>query len=330
MADVGALAGVTDRTVSNVLSGKVPVRPGTRDAVLQAVQTLGYQMNPSARSLRTGRTGFLTLALPDLTIDYFAELANAVLNEADRLGWSVTVQQTSTLRERELSLVSGAGRNFSDGLILLPHALDSRDRNLLVTDLPMVLLGERIFDGPVDHVTMSNVKAAQAATDHLLSMGRRRIAAVGPNPADTTTTAATLRLDGYRQALRDAGIDVDPGLIAPAVAWNEAHGVKAVDALVDHGVDFDAIFCFNDSLAFGVLHALRQRGIQVPHQVAVVGFDNVTATAYTSPPLTTIDSGVGVIAQTAVQRLIGRILGTLDGAPEVFVANFSLVRREST
>lgn len=330
MADVGAVAGVTDRTVSNVLSGKVPVSPRTRQAVLQAVEDLGYQMNVSARSLRTGQTGFLTVALPDLTIDYFAELADEILAESDRLGWSVILQRTDGDRQREVELLAGSKVQFSDGLLLHPHALVQADQNLLVTDLPVVLIGEQLHDVPVDHVTMANTAAARAATAHLISLGRRRILALGPDPDDPSHTSAVLRFEGYRQALGAAGIAEDPELIGPSATWNEAHGARVVEAVLDRGVSFDSVFCFNDSLAFGALHVLSRRGISVPGEVAVIGFDNVTAASYANPPLTSVDPEVGTLARTAVQRLVGRICGTYDDPPSEFATNFSIVRRSST
>ena len=123
MADVGERAGVTGRTVSNVLSGHPSVRPETRDRVLRAVDELGYRLNTSARSLRTGRTGSITLAIPELGIDYFTDLAGRIMIEAERHGWSVVIQQTGARRDNELAILSGASRQHSDGLIFQPHAL---------------------------------------------------------------------------------------------------------------------------------------------------------------------------------------------------------------
>src|SRR4051794_38674200 len=120
MADVGARAGVTGRTVSNVLSGHPSVRAETRERVLRAVDELGYRLNTSARSLRTGRTGSITLATRELGIDYSAARAARIMVEAERHDWSVVIQQTGARRENELAILSGASRQHSDGLIFQP------------------------------------------------------------------------------------------------------------------------------------------------------------------------------------------------------------------
>lgn len=329
MHDVGAAAGVTARTVSNVLSGKINVRPETRDSVLKAVQDLGYQMNVSARGLRTGLTGMITLAIPDLGIDYFGELAQAVMVEAERHGWTVIIQQTGARRDTELNILSGASRQLSDGLLFQPHALGPGDERVLLGDRPLVLLGDRIFDGPVDHVTMANTEAAAAATQYLIDKRRTRIAAIGANPAGGSVSAAALRFDGYARALQDNGIELDPRLVGIATEWHQADGAMAMSQLLDSRTDIDAVFCFNDTLAFGALHELATRGVQVPKEIAVVGFDNVKAAAYSFPGLTTIDPGARQVAKTAVDLLARRIIEGPTEHPREVVASYSLIARRS-
>lgn len=329
MNDVGASAGVSARTVSNVLSGKIYVRPETRDAVLRAVKDLGYQLNVSARGLKTGRTGIITLAIPDLGIDYFSELAQAVMFAAESHGWTVVIQQTGARRETELDILSGATRLLSDGLLFQPHALGPGDEYSLVGARPLVLLGDRIFDGPVDHVTMANSEAASAAVQYLIDRRHARIAAIGANPAGGPVSAAALRLDGYTSALAANGIPFDPRLVAVADEWHLENGAMAMTGLLDSSVDLDAVFCFNDTLAFGAMHVLNSRGIRIPEDVAVMGFDNVKGAAYTYPGLTTIDPGSQRIAKTAVDLLAQRVSGELARPPRETVVDYSLVVRKS-
>jgi len=329
MADVGEAAGVTARTVSNVLSGNANVRPQTRDAVIRAVRDLGYQLNVSARGLRTGQTGFITLAIPDLGIEYFGELATSIMNEAERHGWTVIIQQTGARRESELAILSGASRQLSDGLIFQPHALGPGDEKVLIGDGPLVLLGDRIFDGPVDHVTMANTAAAAAATQYLIDRQRRNIAVIGSNPAGGAVSAAALRLDGYVGALAANGIPFDERRVAVAAEWHQSDGAAATTQLLNSPVPIDAIFCFNDTLAFGALHVLASRGIRVPEDIAVVGFDNVSGSAYSVPALTTIDPGSRQIAKTAVDLLARRIAAGPTDYPSEIVADHSLIARRS-
>src|SRR6478752_17016 len=160
MHDVARVAGVSIKTVSNVINDYPHVRPGTRDRVNEAIHQLDYRPNLSARGLRSGRTGVIGLAVPSLRENYFAELADAVIRAAEKRGLGVMVEQTSGQRDAELRAVSTSRPRFLVGR-------------------PLVLLGERIFGGPTDHVTMHNMSSAQAAVEHLLEIGRRRIALIG-------------------------------------------------------------------------------------------------------------------------------------------------------
>ena len=161
MRDVAQRAGVSAKTVSNVLSGYPYIKEATRAKVLSAIDELGYQMNISARNLRAGRTGIIALAVPELSLPYFAQLSDAVIETAATKGWTVVVEQTGGVRERELDVLSGARRHLVDGLIFSPLALGPDDAGHLRVDFPLVLLGERILHGPADHVSMSNVQAAR-------------------------------------------------------------------------------------------------------------------------------------------------------------------------
>lgn len=330
MSDVARLAGVSVKTVSNVINGYPYVRDTTRSKVMTAIDKLGYEVNVSARSLRTGRTDLIGLAVPELKLPYFAELADSVIVEAEKVGLTVLIQQTNGSRERELEVLHGARRNLTDGLIFSPLALGQEDKHLLETDFPLVVLGERIFGGPADHVTMSNVEAARAATEHLLAQGRRRIALVGAHEGERVGSAA-LRATGYREALEAAGIAVDPRLIGEAGPWHRETGADATRALLDSGVEFDAVFALNDALAMGVLHTLRAHGLTVPDDVAVMGFDDVEDARFTSPALSSVAPGREEIAATAVRLLKQRIEEKTRPAEFEFVrVGFELQLREST
>ncbi|GAA1558813.1 LacI family DNA-binding transcriptional regulator [Dactylosporangium maewongense] len=328
MADVGARAGVTARTVSNVLSGHTSVRPETRDRVLRAVDELGYRLNTSARSLRTGRTGTITLAIPDLTIDYFTDLAGRIMTEAERHDWTVVIQQTGARRDIEIAILSGARRQHSDGLIFQPHALGPGDERYLTGNDRLVILGERIFRGPVDHVTMANTEAARLATQYLIDRGHRRIAAIGANPRVATTSAASLRLDAFRDTLAKNGLSLPAEHVVTAEEWHLRDGAAGMARLLGLPQPPDAVFCFNDTMAFGALHTLAARGVRVPDDVAVIGFDNVAMAEFTTPPLTTIEPGTAQVAKQAVDMLAARVAGRGTPPTEV-LTDYSLVVRRS-
>lgn len=329
MQDVARKAGVSAKTVSNVVNGYPYIRPETRQRVLAAIEELGYQMNASARSLRTGRTGIIGLALPELRVPYFAELAGAVIVAAEARGLTVIIEQHGGRRELELEVLSGARRHLTDGLIYSPLALGPGDEDLLDVPYPLVLLGERIFHPGIDHVTMRNTDAARAATEHLLAIGRRRILALGPNPTQEVGSAP-LRLAGYRAALEAADLPVSPELEVPTIrTWDHAAGARTMARLIDEGIEFDAVFAFNDSLALGAMHELQVRGYRVPDDVAVIGFDAIDEGGYSNPTLTTIDPGRGQIPLEAV-RLIDERLRGVAGDPTRIAPSFRLVLGGST
>lgn len=327
MADVAAAAGVSVKTVSNVLADHPQVRAATRDRVLAAVGALGYRVNPFASRLRSGRTGVIAFALPHLYQPYFGDMAERVIAEGERRGLTVVIEPTDALAERERAVLSGARRQQVDGAILSPAALGVAELQGLRVEGPVVLLGPRLADPPADQVVMDDQGAARSAVEHLLASGRRRVAAIGT--ADDGGSADR-REAGYRDALAAYGVPVDEALLLRAPDWDRrSSGAAAVVRLLDSGAPFDAVFCFNDAMAFGVLRVLASRGLRVPDDVAVVGFDNTEQCRFSTPPLTSVEPGQEQIARTAVDLLVRRIEGRSDG-PEVVVADHHLVVRESS
>lgn len=330
--DVARSAGVSPRTVSNVVSGFAHVSPETRRRVQAAIDSLGYQVNPVASSLRSGRTGILGLVVPALDQPYFAELARAIVSEATAVGYTVVVDQTDgdPVRERQL-FHAGQRRALFDGLILSPLALDSHD--LLEADprhCPMVLLGERTVGEAFDHVGIDNVAAAHDATVHLVARGRRRIAAIGIQEAPRGNTGQ-LRTRGFLEALAEADIAAAPGLMRRVEAFTRRAGFDQMTALLDADEHPDSVFCFNDVLAVGALRACLGRGVRVPEDIAIMGFDDVEEASYLTPALTSIRPDRNAIARHAVGRLLAQVERANEPrtAQDITVPH-ELVQREST
>lgn len=331
LSDVAARAGVSVKTVSNVVNGYVHVRPATRERVQAAIAELNYRPNLSARSLRQGRSGLIALAVPALDMPYFAELARAVVEAAGELGWTVLVDQTDGLRERELEVAAGLRGHLIDGLILSPVALEVDELEHTREDTPLVLLGEKIAGGPVDHVAVDNVEAARVATRHLLELGRRRIAAIGYQASPYAASGvAALRRRGYETALADAGHPIVDDLTREVPGFRRVDGAEAMRALLDLPEPPDAVFCFNDQLALGALRALADRGVRVPEDVAVIGFDDIEDGRWSTPTLSTVAPSKESIARRAVDMLAERI-SYRDEVPARDVrVGFELLLREST
>jgi DNA-binding LacI/PurR family transcriptional regulator len=326
LRDVAELAGVSVKTVSNVVNGYAFVKPENRRRVEDALSATGYRPNVGARNLRRGRTGFIALVVPELSIPYFGELAGGVITAAHAQDWSVLIEQTQGVRERERSTLASLGAHMVDGAIISPEALQTEDLAELAPGVPMVLLGEHALDVPIDHVGIDNVLAARTAVQHLLSLGRSRIAVIGQNPDRGT---ATLRLAGYHQALAEAGLSPQPEFIAPAKRYHHSDGAQAMARLLDLPHPPDGVFCFNDMLAHGAVRAATERGYQVPQDIAIVGFDNTEHSAYSLPSLTTIAPDKTALAQAAVDLVHRRDHGDAGPSQDIQIP-FTLEIREST
>ncbi len=328
--DVARLAGVSFKTVSNVVNNHPQVRPVTRERVLAAVAELGYRPNISARNLRSGRSGAIGLAVPELGQSYFAQLADDVIRAAEARGLVVLVEQTGGQRERELEVLRSPRLALTDGLLWCPLGLIGPGSANVTAENPLVVLGEGVVDG-ADHITMQHEAAARAATEHLIGLGRRRIVLLGAHPGETGSTAA-LRFGGYRAALGEAGLPFDPDLVIPIATWDRANGARAMARFLDGGGDADAVFAMNDDLGLGALRALQERGRRVPGDVAVIGFDDVDECRYSFPSLSTVDPGRRQIAETAVELLLERIAdaGRRLVQPRTVAPPFRIVVREST
>jgi DNA-binding LacI/PurR family transcriptional regulator len=330
LKDVAVLAGVSVKTVSNVVNGYGFVKPENRRRVEEALSATGYRPNLGARNLRRGRTGFIALVVPELSIPYFGELAGGIIAAAAEHDWSVLIEQTQGDRDRERDTIAALGPHMVDGALVSPQAVETAD--VALPAVPVVLLGEHPLALPLDHVGIDNVTAARTAVRHLIDLGRTRIAAIGQHP---TRGTATQRLAGYRQAIAEAGL---PELVAPALRYHHSDGAAAMVQLLNRPEPPDAVFCFNDMLALGAIRAAHDRGVRIPHDLAVVGFDNTEHSAYSIPALTTIAPDKAALAKAAVDlvhrratdRVADRVTDKEDFPPQDVAIPFALEVREST
>lgn len=330
LKDVAAVAGVSIKTVSNVVHGHPFVASATRDRVSAAIAALNYRPNLGARHLRKARIGVLALAIPDLTNTYFSDVGNAVIKAAAAHSYTVLIDHTGGDRANESLVANGLRPHLIDGVILSPLALETDDLLPSHVTVPIVLLGERLVGAPWDHVMPDNVAAARLATSHLLQLGRRRVAAIGTQPDVASGETARLRLRGYAETLQEAGLPLDSRLTVPAASFHRADGARAMRQLLTLDHPPDAVFCFNDLLALGAMRALHEAGCRIPDDVAVVGFDGIEDGLYATPSLTTIAPDKEETGRLAVALLLERIHGTRTGPPMRVQPPFRLVVREST
>jgi DNA-binding LacI/PurR family transcriptional regulator len=329
MQDVARAAGVSMMTVSNVINGRPHVRGATREKVLKAIGELDYRVNVAARNLRAGRTGTIGLAVPGLDRPYFGQLAARLVEEAAREDLRLVLEQTGASRDKELEALFLASNRLYDALILSTVGLSAADANLLRVDYPVVLLGERIFESPVDHIAMPNVEGARAAVEHLLERGCRRIAMIGGEDTDEVH-APSLRFSGYRAALEGAGVPYDPALLVRADELSLAAGAAAARGLVESGTPFDGVFCVTDTMALGVLRGLHDVGVSVPEQARVIGFDDIEEATYSSPSLSSVNPDHDWMARKAVELIVQRMAEPGTNAHVELESEFRVIEREST
>ncbi len=331
LKDVAVEAKVSWKTVSNVVNGTGRVGEQTRKRVEDAIQRLGYRPSLMGRQLRTGRTGILALAVPEIDHPYFSWLAQATISAARERGYRVFIDQTGGERAAESVVARGYDERLFDGIVFSPLELSLSEAIELERDTPLVLLGERPVGSSgahVDHVSIDNVRAAREAVHHLATTGRRRLAFIGAEPGSPDRTGA-LRLKGFHDGLRADGRSPDVTLERPVAAFTRVEGSRAVEALLPRIDQIDGILCANDQLALGALHALRTNGIRVPQDVGVVGWDNIEDGRYSNPTLTTIAPDIDRIAEAAVSRVVAMIHGAAVEPADV-VAPHRLIVREST
>ncbi|MGC0274263.1 LacI family DNA-binding transcriptional regulator [Pseudactinotalea sp. Z1739] len=341
--DVAALANVSWKTVSNVVNESAPVRPQTRARVEAAIAELGYRPTLSGRYLRQGRSRILGLAVADLRLPYFSDLAHAVIEAAGKRDYTVLIEETLAEVEQERHAADGFGVHLLDGLIYSPQSLDPEEIRRSGTTLPTVVLGEHGLaeltrDLALDRVLIDNVAAAREATQHLLDTGRRAIVFLGADPhpdpdpphdqrRGSASGAGSLRRDGYLEAIGNA---MTPTIL-PTTVYSRATGYDGISTfLAKSGTDhLDAIFCANDQLAIGVMAALREAGLRVPEDVAVLGWDGSEEGRFANPSLTSVTPDLQALSELAVDLLLDRIEGSA-GPGKVHVLPHQIHVRDST
>jgi DNA-binding LacI/PurR family transcriptional regulator len=327
LKDVADRAGVSIRTVSNVVNTPEVVARPTRQRVLEAIEELGYRPNLAARQLRQGHREVIGLVVPEIDSPYFAELAALVVRHAERMGWTVIVEQTDGDATREQQLLDGARGQGVDGIIFCPWAMTAEEVSRRATAPPVVMLGEQPGMGSVDRVAIDNRGAALEAVHHLVALGRTRIAAVGLQPHLSNETARQ-RLAGYRAALVDVGLVAHPELEVPVERLHHADGMGAMVGLLAKSKP-DAVFCFTDQLALGAIRTCADQGVRVPEDIAVVGFDDIEVGRYSVPALTTVAPDKQRLAELALTTLQERMADSSLPGRDVVVPHLLVVRESA-
>ncbi len=301
---IADLAGVSIATVSRVLNGRGDVSDETRDLVTQVIQENGYTANRSARGLSAGRTGLVGVLVPLVYPAYFSGILAGAAEALSERNLQIVLSPTGGEHDREVSVLDRLHGLTDGALIILPEESSEELERLLDSGYRFVVLDPLMpLHERIPSVSAAHTSGADQAMRHLLELGHRRIAQItGPRGWLATED----RRRGYRAALAAAGILPDPALEAEAVP-EIVPGRDAADFLLDLPDPPTAIFAFNDNIAIGAIQAARARGLRVPDDLSVVGFDDVEHATIVTPALTTVHQPLAEMGRTAVS-LLSRLL----------------------
>jgi LacI family transcriptional regulator len=324
--EVAESAGVSYATVSHVINNTRFVTKETRERVLAAMTALNYRPNALARSLRRGKTNTIGLVLPDSANPFFAEISRSIEDEAFKRGYSVFLCNTELDTQRELFYVDVLSNKQVDGIIFVaagdqPDSLDY----LLRENMPVVLIDRNLPNVQVDVVLTDHQLGGYLATKHLIELGHQRIACIA-GPSSITPSAE--RITGYQKALEEAGLPCDEKLIIRG-DYHAQSGMDVTNAILKMTPRPTAIFALNDLMALGALRAASEAGYSVPKDIAIVGYDDLELSRFTSPPLTTISQPKKEISTQAVRLLVQRMSGKSQSPSRVVLPPELIVRRST-
>jgi LacI family transcriptional regulator len=305
---VAAAAGVHPATASRALNPETRqlVNAQTARRVLRAAETLGYQPNPIARSLKTAKSQTIGVLVPDLTNPLFPPIVRGIDDVLVEAGFSALIVNTDNDPDREQAQVRSLRSRHVEGLIVATARLDHPLlAELAEQGVKVVLVNRRAEALELPSITPDDTAGIALAVKHLVDLGHRRIAHLaGPQ----TTSTGVVRALAYENALRDQGLDVDPTLVVDCRQWREDDGAEGLRRLLDAGTDFTAVVAGNDLIALGCYDVLTERGIACPDDVSVVGFNDMPFVDKLSPPLTTVavpHHAIGAEAARMLLELIG-------------------------
>lgn len=338
LTDIAATIGVAPMTVSRVINRNGYVSEETREKVLQAVKSMNYRRNGSARNLKRQRTETVGLVLGDISNPYSTELANAVRNTLSARGFSLFICISEHSTKEDIIAFESLANHSVDGIIVATRSNAGGDKYLSeIADsrLPIVVVGREFRHEAVDSVATDNLRGGFEATRHLIDLGHERIGFIG---ATLSGRSSLKRLQGYLNALEAHKIKVDERLITgrkeaisdvPGYS-TEKIGYEGMKRLLSLPNRPTAIFARNDFTAIGAMSAIKEAGLKIPEDIAIVGFDDIPLAIHTSPPLTTVRQPMLLQGQIAAEMLLRRIESEEDFERSEKILDCELIIRGST
>jgi LacI family transcriptional regulator len=324
--DVAAQAGVSTAVVSYVVNnGPRPVSLETRARVLAVIEALGYYPNELARGLRTQQTLTVGLIVPNLNNPVYAQIATSLKSVCLEAGYLVLLCNSERNQELEQRFVHMLRAKQVDGVVVIPSYDPLEMVELLAgAHIPTVVL-EHDLPG-VHCIVVDDLAGGRLATEHLITLGHHRIGFIRYT---AFTAISARRLDGYCGSLAGAGLPFDPALL---IECEDSHaaGCEAMERLLALPDPPTAVFTHNDVLALGAMHAIQRRGLVIPRDISIVGYDDTPSSAYFNPPLTTVRFPTDEIGRAAASTLLGLMQNDAAPAPRTITLPVELIRRAST
>lgn len=327
MRDVAEMAAVSTATVSHVINGTRPVSPELTERVRAAMAALSYRPDAVARSLRRRETLTLGVLVPSLELPFFASVAYNIERSASDFGYNIILCNSEWDRGEERFHLQDLLARRVDGLICISAEMTADEIAPVVQSGTPVVMFERPMPGiNLDGVGIDNERGAYLAVEHLISMGHRRIGFI---TGMGFSTVSTTRLRGCERALADNELALDPSLIV-AGDYTAESGCRAIERLLKLPERPTAVFAFNDLMALGAMQVAEEKGVRIPDDLAVVGFDGIAFSQYANPSLTTVRQPLKEMGRIAVEMLLDRIRGDGPGDAQYTRLEPELVVRESS
>ncbi|NMM94113.1 LacI family DNA-binding transcriptional regulator [Bifidobacterium oedipodis] len=338
MKDIAKKAGVSATTVSAALRGTEGVSSEVAARIRTIAERMNYRVNASAQALRSGHTNTITLFTASMATQYYHSLATSLSYEATTQGFETRIQQSRFITHDEADIIRNASASQSDGLIFISTSLTPRQVLDCVGGKPVVMFENYMDDQLIDSVNTPSRRGAQTAIKHLVDQGCTRIGIIGKDtlpynayrPSPLAGRSRNARILAAQQAITDLGLP-HAQTSCEDVDWSAEGGIEAAYRMADAGLPYDGVFCANDITALGVLRGLADRGVRVPQDVAVIGFDGIDTSTYSVPRLSTIALDYQGMARSAVMLLLQQINHPdTPSLPQTVTAGFTLEVRESS
>lgn len=338
LSDIAATVGVAPMTVSRVINRNGYVSQETREKVLQVAKEMNYRRNGLARSLKRQRTETVGLVLGDISNPFSTELAHAIREALFAKGFSLFICISEHSAKEDIVAFESLTNHSVDGIIVATRSNSGGDdylREIVDSNMPVVVVGRDFYHESVDSVAADNKRGGYEATQHLIDLGHTRIGFIG---AGISGKLSLKRLQGYLTALEDHNIEVDERLVTgrkeevsevPGYS-TEKMGYEGMKRLLSLPNRPTAIFARNDFTAIGAMSAIKEAGLRIPQDIAIVGFDDIPLAIHTSPPLTTVRQPMRLQGQLAAEMLLQRINNDDELLRQERVLNCELIIREST